>query len=104
MFVQLAGGLAAQNFDGFAQGVFEVFAHAKGVFVGVFVQAVKQAVALARGQAVFVQQGGAGFEGVDIFAVQDVGPVEAQGTVVGPFVAVEQQPVVQAQQQYVARG
>jgi hypothetical protein len=43
LFAQLVGGLVAQQLDGFAQGVFKVFAHAKGVFVGVFVQAFQQA-------------------------------------------------------------
>jgi hypothetical protein len=37
LLAQLVGGFVAQQFDGFAQGVLEVFAHAKGVFVGVFV-------------------------------------------------------------------
>ncbi|MFD2379341.1 hypothetical protein ACFSTJ_20200 [Ottowia pentelensis] len=104
MFVELAGGLVAQQFNGFAQGVFQVLADTKGVFVGVFVQALQQAAALAGGQAVFVQQRGAGLEGVGVFAVEDVGPGKAQGAVVGPFVAVEQQPFIQAQQQHVARG
>ena len=76
----------------------------KGVFVGVFVQALQQAVALAGGQAVLVQERCAGLEGVGVLAVEDVGPVEAQGAVVGPLVAVEQQPFIQAQQQHVARG
>ena len=73
------------------------------MFVGVFVQALQQAVARSGGQAVLVQERGAGFEGVGVFAVEDVGPVKAQRTVVGPFVAVQQQPFVQAQQQHVAR-
>ena len=104
LFVELAGGFVTQQLNGFAQGVFQILADAKGVFVGVFVQALQQAVAFAGGQAVLVQERGAGFEGVGVFAVEDVGPVEAQGAVVGPFVAVEQQPFVQAQQQHVARG
>lgn len=50
-----------------------------------------------------MQQRGTGLQGVGILAVQDVGPVEAQRPVVGPLVAVQQQPFVQPQQQHVAR-
>jgi hypothetical protein len=60
LFVELAGGFVAQQFNGFAQGVFQILADAKGVFVGVFVQALQQAVAFAGGQAVLVQERGAG--------------------------------------------
>jgi hypothetical protein len=42
-------------------------------------------------------------QGVGVLAVQDVGPVEAQGAVVGPLVAVQQQPFVQTGQDDVAR-
>ena len=103
LLAQLDGGLVAQQFDGLAQGVFQVLADAEGVLVGVVVQAFEQAGAFAGGQAVLVQQDGAGLEGVGVLAVEDVGPGKAQGAVVGPLVAVEQQPLVQPQQQDKAR-
>ncbi len=103
LLAEPAGGLVAEQLDGFAQGVLEVFADAEGVLVGVLVQALEQAVALAGGEAVTVQERRAGLEGVGVLAVEDVGPVEAQRAVVGPLVAVEQQPFVQAAEQYVTR-
>ena len=103
MFAQLVGSLVAQQFDGFTQGVFEVFTDTKGVFVGVFVQAFEQADALAGGQTGVVQQRGSGLQRGAVFAVEDVNPVKTQGAVVGPFVAVQQQPVIQAQQDDVTR-
>ena len=50
-----------------------------------------------------MQQRGAGLQRVAVLAVEDLRPVEAERAVVGPFVAVEQQPLVKARQQHVAR-
>ena len=104
LLAQLAGRFVAQQFDGFAQGVLEVFADAKGVFVGVFIEQFEQAGAFTGGQAASVQQRAGRLQRGGVLAVQDVGPVKAQRAVVGPLVAVKQQPVVQAQQQHVAWG
>ena len=103
LLAQLAGGFVAQHLDGFAQCVLEVFANAEGVFVGVFVQAFQQAPARARGEAVLVQQRGRGLEGVGVLAVENIRPIETQRPVVGPLVAVEQQPFVQPAEQHIAR-
>ena len=84
--------------------MFQVFAHTKGVFVRVFVQAFQQADALTGGQAVTVQERCSGLQGGAIFAVEDVNPIKTQGAVVGPLVTIQQQPVVQTQQQTKTRG
>ena len=103
LFAQLVGGLVAQQLDGFTQGVFQVLTDAKGVFVGVFVQAFQQADAFTGGQAGAVQERGGCLQGGGVFAVKDVDPVKTQGAIVGPFVAVQQQPVVEPQQDDVTR-
>jgi hypothetical protein len=92
----------AERLDRFAQRVLEVFADAEGVLVGVFIEAVEQAGALIRGEAVVVQQPQPP-AGCSFLAVEDFGPVEAQQTIVRPLVAVEQQPFPEADQNDVAR-
>ena len=104
LLVQLARGLVAQDLDGLAQRVLEVFADAEGVAVGVLVQGLQQAGAGARGQAFAVQQRSGSLQGGAVLAVEDLGPVEAQRAVVGPLVAVQQQPVGRPGQDEVARG
>jgi hypothetical protein len=78
-----SSGLVAQQLDGFAQRVFKVFADAKGVFVGVFVQAFQQADAFTGRQAVVVQERSGGLQGGGVFAVEDVNPVETQARLLG---------------------
>ncbi|MNC73847.1 hypothetical protein D3C75_1251130 [compost metagenome] len=50
-----------------------------------------------------MQQGGAGLQRGQLFAVKYLGPVETQHAVVRPLVAVEQQPLVQTYQEDKAR-
>ena len=71
--------------------------------MGVGVEAFEQALALLRGEAVAVEQRGGGLQGVGFLAVEDFVPVEAQEAVVRPLVAVEQQPLGQADEEDVAR-
>ena len=58
--------------------------------MAVFIQAVEQAVALFRRQAVAMQQNGGGLEGLVVLAPEDFIPVKPQQTVLQPFVAVDQ--------------
>ena len=95
LVAELADGLVAQDLDGLAEGVLEVLADAKGVLVGVFVEALEQAGAGVGGEGFAVEKGGGGLEGVGILAVEDLGPVEAQEAVVGPLVAVDEEPFLE---------
>ena len=91
MFNQVLRGFVTQQFYGGANGVFQVFGYGEGVFVGVFIQGVEQWNALARHQAVGMQQCGGGLESVVFAAAEDFQPVEAQQAVLIPFAAVNQQ-------------
>jgi hypothetical protein len=55
-FPKIADGFVSQELDAFAQGVFEVFAYAIGVFVGVFVQGVEDALPLAGCKTFLVEE------------------------------------------------
>ena len=71
--------------------------------MGVLVERFEQAGAVVRSQALAVQQGRRGLQRGGVFAVEDFVPVEAQRAVIRPLVAVEQKPLVQADDNDVAR-
>ncbi len=100
---ELAGGFVAEQLDGLAQRVFEVFGDAIGVLVGVLVEGVEQRLALVGEHAGAVQQDADGFQGVGFAAAEQLQPVEAQQAALGELGAVEQQPLAGADQQHPAR-
>ena len=104
LLTELSHGFIAQEFYGFAEGILEVFADAERVLVGVFIEAIQQAGAGIGGQAFAVQQCRCRLKGVGVLAVEDLIPIEAQQTVVGPLVAIEQQPLFEPDEEDEARG
>ena len=100
---QVAHRLVAEQFDGLAQRVFQVFGNGKGVLVGVLVQGVEQRRAFAGAGGLPVEQGRGGLQGGGFPAVEDIAQVEAQEPLLVPLGAVEQQQLVGADQDGPAR-
>ena len=65
---QLPRGLVADQFDAFAQGVFQVFRNTVGMLVGVFIQCIQQALAVGIQQGFAMQQHTHGFQGLGFTA------------------------------------
>lgn len=91
LFAELVDDFVAEEFDGFAGGVFEVLGNGEGVFVGVFVEAVEQRAPLPRAEGVAVKEGGEGAEGGGFAAAEDFGEVEAEEAFFVPLGAVDEE-------------
>ena len=100
---QVTNRLVADQLDRFAQRVLQVLGDGEGVLVAVLVQAVEQAPAVRRQQAVAVQQGGGGLQGGVLAAAEDLVEVEAQQPVVRPLPALDQQDTAEGEHQHPAR-
>ena len=94
--------LIAQQLNRLAQGKLQVFRHAVGMAVAVFIQVIQQGAAFGGAGVLAVQQGGGGQQGAGVTLVEQLLQVKAQQARGAPLVAIDQHHLIQANQDHPA--